>query len=81
MRTGDTVKHRPTGETWTVAYVDGDRLAPCGWPNCEALVSDCDLIEACSDEEHRDILDRCAEIREPHDKRGRMARRALGRAA
>lgn len=27
MRCGDTVKHGPTGETWTVAYADGDRMS------------------------------------------------------
>lgn len=30
MTTADTVLHRPTGETWTVAYVHGDELCPCG---------------------------------------------------
>ena len=35
--TGDTVKHGPTGETWVVAYVQGDRLAWCGWPEGEEV--------------------------------------------
>lgn len=52
MRCGDKVKHGPTGETWVVAYVDGEYLAWCGWPEGEARVSDCTLVEACSDEEH-----------------------------
>ena len=30
--TGDVVRHAPTGETWTVALVDRDRLSWCGWP-------------------------------------------------
>lgn len=57
MRSGDTVKHLPTGETWTVAYVKGPYLAWFGWPEGEARVSDCELIEACSDAEHRKALE------------------------
>jgi len=52
MRAGDIVRHRPTGEKWTVAYVQGDWLVWYGWPPGEARVSDCDLLEACSDEKH-----------------------------
>jgi hypothetical protein len=39
IRGGDHVFHRPTGETWVVAYVSGDYLAWCGWPSGEARVS------------------------------------------
>lgn len=56
MRAGDCVRHRPTGEKWRVAYVRGDHLAWCGWPPGEALVSDCDILELCSDEEHASAL-------------------------
>ena len=56
MRSGDVVRHRPSGEKWVVAYVEGDWLAWCGWPPGEAKVSDCDLLEACSDEEHKESL-------------------------
>lgn len=62
MRAGDTVKHRPSGETWTVAYVEGEWLAWCGWPEGEAEVANCELVEACSDEEHREMLERWAEL-------------------
>lgn len=36
--TGDTVKHKPTGEEWLVAGVKGDRLMWCGWPEGWAAV-------------------------------------------
>jgi peptidoglycan/LPS O-acetylase OafA/YrhL len=52
IRGGDHVFHRPTGETWTIEYVKGDYLAWCGFPRGEARVADCDLVMACSDEEH-----------------------------
>jgi hypothetical protein len=44
---GDSVKHRPSGETWVVAWADPatDQLVPCGWPLCIAKLSDCDLDE------------------------------------
>jgi hypothetical protein len=62
MRTGDYVKHGPTGETWVVAYVDGPDLAWSGWPEGVARVADCTLVKACSDEEHE------AHLREWADK-------------
>jgi hypothetical protein len=43
--TGDVVKHKPTGEEWIVAFVEGDRLAWLGWPEGTANLSDCTLIE------------------------------------
>jgi len=51
VKTGDTVKHKPTGETWTVAFVEGAELSWCGWPFGYARIADCDLISECSDEE------------------------------
>jgi hypothetical protein len=36
--TGDTVHHGPTGEDWLVAFVDGDKLSPLGWPETVAKV-------------------------------------------
>ena len=56
MRTGDTVLHRPSGEAWLVAYVDGPDLAWFGWPEGFARVDDCELVKACSDEEHEKAL-------------------------
>ena len=60
IRTGDTVYHQPSGETWVVAYVDEDRLAWCGWPEGEARLEDCELHRACSEEEHWDWVARIA---------------------
>ena len=50
IRSGDTVYHRPTGETWIVCGVNEERgnLIPCGYPFPSlANIADCDLIESC----------------------------------
>lgn len=54
--TGDSVRHAPTGETWIVAYVRGDRIAWCGWPEGEALLSDCMLLEKATPEYRLQLL-------------------------
>lgn len=59
-----------------VAYVDGDRLAWCGWPPGEALLTDCELVKSCSDAESLDLLKAIASPNH-QDKRGRMARLEL----
>ena len=51
-RTGDHVKHIPSGEEWVVAWCDGDDLAWCGWPDGMARTSDCRLVKRASDDEH-----------------------------
>ena len=56
IRCGDHVLHEPSGETWVVAYVRGDRLAWCGWPEGETTLAKCRLIKACTDEENADLL-------------------------
>lgn len=56
MRSGDHVHHGPSGETWVVAYVDGDRLAWSGWPEGSAEKSDCSLVWCCTDAEHEKHL-------------------------
>ena len=76
--TGDTVKHGPTGETWVVAYVRGDWLAWCGWPEGEARLSDCTLIEEASDAARLKLLNELADMPED-DARRRYARHRLGR--
>lgn len=75
IRCGDSVKHGPTGETWLVAYVDGDYLAWCGWPEGEAKLADCELVRSCTDEEHRKLL--IAIMAGADGKRARMAQRLL----
>jgi len=52
MRTGDLVKHKPSGEEWIVARVAGEDVFPCGWPCTMALKDDCEVIHACHDEDH-----------------------------
>lgn len=76
IKTGDCVHHRPTGEAWQVAYVRGDKLAWCGYPEGEANLSDCELTIACNDEERMKLLRAMALIPEP-DARGRYARAEL----
>lgn len=54
MRTGDIVKHHPTGETWLLggADLERDEVYPLGWPPSIGKASDCTMKKACSDEEH-----------------------------
>jgi len=49
IQTGDHVHHAPTGETWVVKRVIGDKLEWCGWPPGQAELSDCTLIEKAAD--------------------------------
>lgn len=51
-RCGDHVLHRPSGETWVVAYSEGNDLCAAGWPDEIAKTSDCEIIKRCTDEEH-----------------------------
>lgn len=58
IRAGDHVRHRPSGETWVVAFADyesGD-LAWCGWPEGLARLADCYLVQKASDDEHARIV-------------------------
>lgn len=81
MRTGDTVLHRPTGETWIVATVNAERdeMSWMGWPEGWAKLSDCDLRESCSDDGHIAILRRLANIQNHCDHRRIYAIRELER--
>lgn len=54
--TADIVFHTPTGETWVVKYVSGDRLAWCGWPEGEAKLSDCVLAKKASTSDRAKLL-------------------------
>lgn len=56
IRTGDTVLHKPSGEKWLVAYVQGEYLAWCGWPEGEARLADRERIRACTDEKHWNLV-------------------------
>lgn len=69
MRTGDTVLHNPSGEKWSVAYVDGNDLVPRGWPLSCARVSDCPLLKQCSDEDNYRILKEMSAMQDHNDPR------------
>lgn len=58
-RCGDHVLHKPSGETWVVAYADPviDRIAWAGWPNGTAKLSDCEITKRCTDAEHREEVE------------------------
>jgi len=56
VRTGDTVKHIPSGETWIVAWADERQVIACGYPETFARPAECELIKACSDTEHFDLM-------------------------
>ena len=44
FRAGDTVRHVPTGEVWTLACDQhGKHIAWSGWPEGMALAEDCQL--------------------------------------
>lgn len=60
--TGDSVHHAPSGEDWVVAYVQGDRLAWAGWPEGEAKLEDCTLLEKAKPEYRRQLLESMAAI-------------------
>ena len=76
--TGDHVHHAPSGEDWVVAYVRGDRLAWCGWPEGEAALADCTLVKKAAPAERDKLLREMAAI-EQHDRRASYARDRLAR--
>lgn len=78
MRTGDTVLHRPTGETWLVAFVEDGRLCACGWPLELVPAADCDIVKSCDNLEHNKLLVEMAEM-QSDDPRRSYARRVLKR--
>ena len=73
--TGDEVLHRPTGETWLVAFVKGDRLAWCGWPAGTVPLGECRLVRKATRDERANLLQEMA--RTPGDFRGDYARERL----
>lgn len=59
LRTGDHVYHIPSGETWVVAWADyesGD-MAPCGWPESMARISDCAVLKKADDAESAELVE------------------------
>jgi hypothetical protein len=62
IETGDTVFHRPSEETWLVAFVEGGRLYACGWPCSGVPVEDCELIDKGTKPDRLKLLDQMADI-------------------
>jgi len=60
--TGDTVLHKPSGETWVVAAVEGEHLYWCGWPPGRAHLADCELLEKAKEGEALRLLHQLAEM-------------------
>jgi hypothetical protein len=77
MRAGDTVFHRPSAEKWVLAFAGTNLVAPCGWPACTAKKSDCDLVRACTDAEHREMLEKWANKKTDEDFRTHECREQL----
>lgn len=75
--TADHVRHAPSNEDWFVAYVRGDRLAWCGWPEGEASLADCTLLKKATPEERDELLRVMASGTES-DLRTTYARHRLG---
>lgn len=75
--TGDTVKHKPTGEEWLVAGVKGDRLMWCGWPEGWAALTDCELVEKATPAARDKLLHELAAM-QGHDIRKSYAMQRLG---
>ncbi len=78
-RTGDHVLHKPSGETWVVAYVedDGRYLAACGWPFSLEPIASFTIEKVVSDEESEKLLQQLAAMHDMDDFRGRYARRVI----
>lgn len=71
IRTGDHVRHIPSGETWVVAFVEDHTglLCACGWP-CELVpIAQCQLVKQASDEESLALVRKLAAISEPDIRR------------
>ena len=46
IQAGDSILHKPTGETWYLLGVNKakDRVCVAGWPPTEARLRDCELV-------------------------------------
>ena len=72
--TADSVFHRPSREWWLVAYVSGNKLSACGWPETIADVTDCLLVTKATPAERLDLL---VEMSKSTGNRASYARAAL----
>ena len=55
MRAGDVVFHRPSGEEWLVAVVDGNDVYPCGELTV-GKIWDCETLETADNQTFLRIL-------------------------
>lgn len=80
-RAGDTVRHRPSGETWVLACdQNGATVWPAGWPEGCADACDCELELAANDGDRVEMLRRVSKSRGDHGDstyRGSLALRQL----
>jgi len=76
-RTGDIIRHIPTGEEWTVATVDKTHIGCVGWPYTLAPFKDVELVKAADDAAHLKLLQQMASMSQP-DPRRSYARATLG---
>lgn len=67
--TADVVFHKPSGERWVVAFVRGENLAWCGWPQGQAELSDCELVKKATPEEREKLLKEMAAMNDRNDPR------------
>ena len=74
--TGDRVFHRPSRETWIVAYVRDGRLCACGWPESLVPLADCLLVDKATRADRLSLLGAMA-TGHGADSRTRYARDAL----
>lgn len=79
-RTGDVVRHKPSGEEWLVADVTNTHIGCAGWPHTLAPFTDVELVEAATDVYHLELLQRMANMSSP-DPRRSYAQDVLARMA
>lgn len=68
-RTGDVVRHIPSGEEWLVADVTSTHIGCAGWPHTLAPFADVELVEAATDVYHLELLQRMADMSSPDPRR------------
>lgn len=68
-RTGDVVRHLPSGEEWLVATADARHVSPCGWPYGLARLEEVELVQPATDEAHLRLLRELANMSVPDPRR------------
>lgn len=78
-RCGDHVLHRPSGETWVVAWAESGRLAWAGWPDGIAALIDCEITYHATDDEHRKAVNMWRDLSIESDSRPSRVLRLYGK--